>query len=329
MRWHHSGPARIQQMQRSLLMLAALHNRASAVANPPRAIRERRFGVHAGAPFTVAFQSTMAHGSCVAVRLPPLPHPLSTLSDDEALEIETLLDRADLHPAEADHMRRMQLHQRVLFAGGRVALRRALERGTLAESSQESPLRGSAHRDAALEPVLPGAFGAPQLPCGWLGSISHTHGLAAAIAHSCSPTPTEGGGGASGASAIGIDVEVKARAVSPRLARRCLAPDERASLGRHGGLDERADALLRFSLKEALYKAIHPLLPTSIPWHSVTVWPAADGSCRVDPSALEALVAARLEADAQWQVQDGFFISTASALLVEPPQLPLSHGRGA
>merc|ERR1712048_57090 len=109
------------------------------------------------------------------------------------------------------------------------------------------------HEDVTLAPVLPNALGAPALPDGWLGSISHTHGLAAAFARKSDTS----GDDELMLRAIGIDVEAASRTVSTRLARRCLAPDERASLGQLNGLHERADTLLRFSLKEALYKAIH------------------------------------------------------------------------
>lgn len=290
---------------RSLLVLASL-GRASGIASQ-RAFRDRRQGAHSGA-FATAFESTTAHGNCVALHLPSLPTP-GLIDEEEARILQEQIEQVDLHPAEVDHMRQLQHHQRVLFTGGRAALRRALQQSVASED-------GSA---VSCAPLLPNAFGAPALPEGWLGSISHTYGLAAAVARARLTTD----GGELVPSGVGIDVEASSRSVSAGLCRRCFAEDERASLGHSSELDERADALLRFSLKEALYKAIHPLLPTSIPWHSVTVWPSADGGCHVDASGLEARLEVRLQADAQWQEQSGFYVATASALLLEPPPRPL------
>ena len=73
--------------------------------------------------------------------------------------------------------------------------------------------------------------------------------------------------------AVGIDVERTSRPTSLRLARKILAAEEERELGLHLGLDEQQDLTLRFSLKEALYKAMHPLLEQTIAWHSVLVRP--------------------------------------------------------
>lgn len=80
-----------------------------------------------------------------------------------------------------------------------------------------------------------------------------------------------------------------------------------------GVVGEEADALLRFSLKESLYKALHPLLSCSIPWHSVTVWPKPDGSCVVDAAGLEQQLGVALTAEASWMQQGGFYVTAASA----------------
>ena len=76
---------------------------------------------------------------------------------------------------------------------------------------------------------------------------------------------------------------------------------------------------------EALYKAIHPLLPGSIPWHSVTVWPASTGDCLVDASALEDELAVKLHIEAEWKEQAGAFVSIASARLLGSPELPVNN----
>ena len=99
---------------------------------------------------------------------------------------------------------------------------------------------------------------------------------------------------------------------------RVLASEERHSLGSGAGLAPAADLLLRVSLKEALYKALHPLLRRTIRWHSVEVYPRPDGTCEVGTDGLVAAVGARLEASASWRMHEGYFLSTASAALLEP-----------
>lgn len=94
--------------------------------------------------------------------------------------------------------------------------------------------------------------GLPVWPDGWCGSITHSHGLAAAIA---GPTTQWSG--------LGLDIE---RLISPKRALRLcdaiLTPDEQHWL--HDlSEDEAARRLtLIFSAKESLYKAINPLTRT-------------------------------------------------------------------
>merc|ERR1740117_2597472 len=75
------------------------------------------------------------------------------------------MDAGDLHPIEAAHAETLPSHRCLAFVGGRLAIRRSLR--ALGASSTASAL-----------PVLPGEHGAPVLPIGFMGSISHTHGLA-------------------------------------------------------------------------------------------------------------------------------------------------------
>ena len=105
-------------------------------------------------PFATAFNIPVAHGRVVAVRLPP---PIETVP----------LPLNELHAREREAMKSMLPPRRILFAGGRVAMRRA----------QKAIGVG----DAARNPVLSDGVGAPLFMDDVLGSISHTHGLAAAI----------------------------------------------------------------------------------------------------------------------------------------------------
>ena len=81
------------------------------------------------------------------------------------------------------------------------------------------------------------------------------------------------------------------------LANRILTEDERASLGpiqdtNHTGSDlpnnlaycvnsKEEDVMLRFSFKEAIFKAIHPYLARSVDFTEVEVFPKSNGQAEV------------------------------------------------
>lgn len=263
------------------------------------------------APFStvlsrVACTPVVPRVSWVAVRLPALAKPAH---DGEVQlihesQLDPLLQSLDLHADEVTRLGALQPERKLTFAGGRVAVRRAME---LLDAD------GGVGGGSELRPVLSSPIGAPLLPGGWLGSITHTGGLAvAAVAE----PPLNAGG----PFAVGIDVEHESRPTSPRLASRILSVSERATLGAQPGLGAPADALLRFSVKEALYKALHPLVCARIPWLSVSVQPRADGSCAVGVSELEAATGTRLRAHASWERHEGYFIATAAAALLDAPR---------
>lgn len=221
-------------------------------------------------------------------------------------EDSTALPLDELHPRELDLLSDMQPARKLMYAGGRVAIRRALR------------LAGAA--TAADAPVLSNPSGAPAVFAGAMGSISHTTGLAAAYVQSTADLGGDGVGGGSGNGGewwsrrtVGIDVESAARGVALKIATRVLAPEERATLGVCASMPEHADLLLRVSIKEALYKALHPLVRRPIRWHSVTVQPMPDGTCTVDVGKLEKQVGMRMAAEASWRLHEGYVISTAAA----------------
>lgn len=58
----------------------------------------------------------------------------------------------------------------------------------------------------------------------------------------------------------GVDIELPGVRRRPDLRRRVLTNKECQSLGKLVSLEEEEEVLLRFSVKEAIYKAAHPLL---------------------------------------------------------------------
>ena len=256
-------------------------------------------------PFATAFEVQTPRGTCVAVHLP--------MDADECGASTSLFASGDLHEAELEVMARMLPHRRTTYAGGRIAMRRALRAAGASVSADEA--------------VLTDDVGAPVINGGASGSISHTNGLAAAYvcveaAESEQLAQARSMDGSSAARvvardrtrhAVGVDVELASRRINPKVAGRVLTDRERQTLGTKAGLPSTADLLLRISIKEALYKALHPLLRQTIRWHSVQVHPQEGGACTVCIGELLDAVSIPLVAEAAWCVRDGYFVSTAAA----------------
>ena len=135
--------------------------------------------------------------------------------------------------------------------------------------------------------ILSDDRGAPILPPGWVGSISHKGVRAAALV-----APAGGGH-------IGVDLEV---AAPPRqdIARRVLTPREQAALPDRG----RA-VTLRFSIKEAIYKAIDPYVRRYVGFTEVELDFTGD-----DVTVTTALPFA---IEATWREHAGHWLATARA----------------
>jgi enterobactin synthetase component D len=169
--------------------------------------------------------------------------------------------------------------EQAIAAGLSPARRRELVAGRAA-------LRLALERDVA---IVADARGAPVLPAGWVGSITHKGTRAAAIA-----APADHG-------FVGIDLEA---AIAPRqpIERRILTPREQGVSGR--------EVTLRFAIKEAIYKAIDPIVGRYVGFTEVELDVRGDGSC-----AVHVLDRARLPVDVEawWQERDGHWLATARA----------------
>jgi enterobactin synthetase component D len=136
--------------------------------------------------------------------------------------------------------------------------------------------------------ILADDRGAPILPSGFVGSISHKAERAAALV------------APAGQGFVGIDIEL---AAPPRLPieRRILTPREQA-------LVSGRDVTLFFSIKEAIYKAIDPIVRRYVGFTEVELDVRADGSVTVT-----VLDTARLpvEIEATWREHDGHWLATA------------------
>ncbi|HEX3903569.1 MAG TPA: 4'-phosphopantetheinyl transferase superfamily protein [Polyangia bacterium] len=184
--------------------------------------------------FERRFVLELPFGVCVGVSLP-----------DGRFELP-----GELHPEEAAFARTLPEARRAGWVGGRVALRAALAAADL----------------AAPAPILASPRGAPLLPPGAIGSVSHKRAIAVALA-AREPSPR---------ATIGIDVE-ELRPLRVDVAGRVLTPEERAALPADGVARDAA-VLLAFSAKEAIYKALDPWVQRFVAFHEASVGRASDGA---------------------------------------------------
>ncbi len=175
--------------------------------------------------------------------------------------------------------------RRPAFLAGRVALRAAL-----------------ADLGIPCGAVLATPRGAPALPVGLTASISHKATLAVALA-----APRDGD------FHVGVDIE-EDRPGRIDIASHVLTPAEQTELAALPEPERRRQTLLRFSIKEALYKALDPYLGRFVHFTEATTAPRFDGQVTVSIDLREpshGLVAA-----ARWRVQDGHLLSCARVIKV-------------
>ena len=222
-------------------------------------------------PSLLLFDRCLAHGRCVGVRIP---------EDEAAL---AALAEGALAPAEVAFASGLATLRRRTWIGGRVALQEALRRSGL-----EAPA------------VLADDRGAPLLPVGIAGSVSHKEHVAVALA-----APVAGD-----RARFGVDVEIDAQARPRRdVASKVLADDEHAELAAMTGEERAREVLLRFSLKESIYKAVDPFVRRYVAFREVSVTPLRDGTTTVRARLREGAGAFGIEA--YWLRVDGLVLTTA------------------
>jgi 4'-phosphopantetheinyl transferase EntD len=232
----------------------------------------------------VAFRIDLPHGRCVGVSIPAgaehdnllaLGPGFASLTDDERTFFESL-----------------SAGRKPTWLAGRIAMHEAL-------------------RDLGIEAgsILTNKRGAPELPVGVTGSISHKRTLAVALA-----ARQEGG------LSLGVDLEpVPASPPAPTdpgwdsrpdISNRVMTPEELTALATVAPAERRHEVVLHFSLKEALYKAINPLIGRYVSFQEASVLPHPDGSVTV------ALALAKQEgpfvAEARWSEIAGHLLTTAA-----------------
>lgn len=163
--------------------------------------------------------------------------------------VELILRR--LHPEEQEFARTFPPRRRFTWSLGRLALRKALSR--------------LGHREFS---ILATPRGGPFLPPGFVGSVSHKQAVAVAL------VDRDRGW------SLGVDLEMP-EPQRQRIAARVLIPSERAAVNKLTPERRWFSTLLRFSLKEALYKALDPWLQRYIGYQEVGVRPTHTGRAEV------------------------------------------------
>jgi phosphopantetheine--protein transferase-like protein len=232
----------------------------------------------------VAFRIDLPHGRCVGVRVPASVEQIHLLS--------LSCDLVQLADEERAFLESLSPARRPTWLAGRMALHAAL-------------------RDLGLDggPILVTKRGAPELPDGVTGSISHKQTLAVALV-------ARKNGGLS----LGVDIEpIPATPSSstesgwdkrPDISSRVMTPEELSALASIPEPMRRREVVLHFSLKEALYKAINPLIGRYVSFQEATVLPRSDGGVTVT------LVLSKQEgpflAEARWLEINGHLLTTAA-----------------
>ena len=194
----------------------------------------------APAPWQLAFVVALPHGVFAGVHLPAGPERV-------APDVLALLP-----PEERVFAAGLGGFRQVQFVGGRLAFSEAFSE--------------LGHRRPA---ILSDGHGAPILPRGLVGSVTHKQDLAVALL-------------ARGAPGIGVDLE-ETDHDRPGVARRVLRPEELAEVDALPESRRWTETAIRFSMKEAVYKALHPFLLRYIGFGEVAVRTTPEGLDEVIP----------------------------------------------
>ena len=200
----------------------------------------------------------LAHGDCLILQHPDPPSLAQSALSSPDHPLHKLL-----HPDELYYCSQSfptPSSQSGSFLLGRVALRLSLA----PHADDHAMLKTSTGRPTPPPAPFQGSF-----------SLSHKDNLIATLAH---PDPT---------AVVGVDIErcPLPTASKLKLQKRVLTPTERADLDATSAglnLTPTQQTLLRFSLKESLYKSIHPLLDAYVGFQEVSITPHSSGTASVE-----------------------------------------------
>lgn len=280
----------------------------------------------ASSQYENVFSFDLPEGKCVGLRLSnPNQAPTVATSLDPS-QIESNNNhwiKQILHPDEVQYgFQRPSENARMTFYIGRLAMRTALAEmnGVDSHTAVEygdrfggfTKLPSVSTND---QPILKDEHGRPQVPNGFIGSISHKQTTGVALISTLPPGkdkenltwPTIG---------VGVDIE---QSFSRRrnIARKILTPNELEDLGKLDGVTRDEEVLLRFSLKESVYKAMHPLVCQFVGFQEAEIKPHNDGTATVLLNLKSGKHERFEEVKAHWRRIDGDYFLTSSSVTLK------------
>ncbi len=245
-------------------------------------------------------------------------------------EINAHVEAGRIHVDEAAIALALAGARRATFVAGRLALRDAV-RQVLDATSQTERSRTSVEGDLSPgQAILRTDRGAPHMPADIIGSITHKQSLALALA---APRGTAMSGGQS-LCFVGVDLERRpiARDLMRRsIAQRILTSTEFSNLETLDSdqLAQREWVHIHFAIKEAVYKAIDPLVHRYVSFMEVELAHGISGAASGDVPVLlllPELADTDISAHAQWHLDGNWIVATAfttraaGAPPLEPPR---------
>lgn len=158
--------------------------------------------------------------------------------------------------------------------------------------------------------ILKDEHGRPQVPNGFIGSISHKQTTGVAL---IATLPADADTQSHPTIGVGIDIE---QSFSRRrnIAKKILTPNELEDLGGLDGVTRDEEVLLRFSLKESVYKAMHPLISQFVGFQEAEIKPHNDGTATVYLNLKSGKHEKFAEVKAHWRRIEGDFFLTSSSV---------------
>lgn len=237
------------------------------------------------------FDLELPEGRCIGLEV--LESNEKDISAESILSDESHWLRSCLHPDETDYLLNQQHPAKAkTFILGRLAMRSLLKTN---------------------QPLLKDPYGRPNLPQGYLGSISHKHNVGVALLRSDDDL-NEHNHQQHQKMGVGVDIEgttTKHRSIAKKI----LTDRELGELGQLNNVSADEEILLRFSLKEALYKAVHPLICQFVSFREAEVHPHNDGT-----ATLTWMIKSGVHEDfdrvtAHWRRLPGHFLTSGSVTM--------------
>lgn len=265
-------------------------------------------------PWEYILSEPLPEGHCVALRLhrsPPYTEFQSNPSNDFWTDIFQSISSTLLHTDEikyglslSDEGNPAQT-KRMTFFAGRLSLRSAMN--ILVTNNKNNNNHKNLDRD---KPILKDEHGRPDMPWGFLGSISHKRNTGIALVDFVHSVDAKG----RPRKGIGIDIE-RTFTRKQNVARFVLTKTEMEQLGHVEGVTKEEEVLLRFSLKESVYKAMHPHICQYVGFQEAEITPNSDGTATVklNLKSGDHKMFMEEETTAHWRRMEGdYFLTTAS-----------------